>query len=132
MTDLPKAKRSLFQLIADVPTLVRELVTNEIAQLKSEMIGKLKALGIGGAFIAVAAVILLYMLGVLLTAAIMGLSSVMPDWLAALVVAFVLLIAAAAMAFIGYRKLKGGIPPIPTQTIDSLKSDVNTIKGMGK
>lgn len=132
MTDKPTQKRSIFQLIGDVPTLVTNLVKDEIAQLKAEMIGKLKALGIGGAIIAGAAVLLLYMVGVLLTAAILGLATVMPSWLAALVVAFALLVIAAILALIGYRKLTAGIPPLPTTTIDSLRKDVEMIKGMTK
>ncbi|MDQ1563220.1 MAG: hypothetical protein QOI14_171, partial [Actinomycetota bacterium] len=62
-------KRSLFQLLADLPTLVRELVAGEIELLKQEMIQKLKALGIGGGLILGAAVVLLFFIGVLLTAA---------------------------------------------------------------
>lgn len=127
-----KKKRSLFELIADVPTLVRELVMGEIQQLKAEMIGKFKAWGIGGALIAVAVVFVLYMLGVLLTAAVLGLSYLMPGWLAALLVAFVLLVIAAIFALVGYRKLKEGLPPQPTATIASVKRDIDTIKGMAK
>lgn len=127
-----KQKRSLFQLIGDIPTLVTELVKGEIDQLKAEMIVKLKALGIGGGLLAVAGVFLLYMIGVLLTAAVLGLATVMPGWLAALLVAVLLLIIAAIIGLIGYRKLKGGIPPIPEQTIISVKKDINTVKGMAK
>ncbi|MCY7324981.1 MAG: phage holin family protein [Microbacteriaceae bacterium] len=127
-----KKKRSLFELIADVPTLVRELVMDEIQQLKAEMIGKFKAWGIGGALIAVALVFVLYMFGVLLTAAVLGLAYVMPGWLAALSVASVLLVIAAIFALVGYRKLKDGLPPQPTATIESVKRDIDTIKGMAK
>lgn len=123
-------KRSLFQLIGDLPTLVTDLVKGEIDQLKSEMIVKLKALGIGGGLIAGAVVILLFMFGVLLTAAVLALSLVIPGWLAALLVALVLLIVAAIVGLIGYRKLKAGIPPIPEGTIASVKKDIDTIKGM--
>ena len=135
MTDLRKIatpKRSLFQLIGDLPTLVTDLVKGEIEQLKAEMIGKLKALGVGGGLIAGAAVILLFMVGVLLTAAILGLSVVMPGWLAALLVALLLLIVAAIVGFIGYKKLMGGVPPIPEGTIESVKKDIETIKGMAQ
>lgn len=125
-------KRSLFQLISDVPTLVKELVKGEIDQLKAEMIVKLKALGIGGGLLAGAAVILMFMIGVLLTAAILALALVMPGWLAALIVAFVLLVTAAIVGLIGYRKLQSGLPPVPEKTIDSVKRDINTVKGMGK
>ncbi len=125
-------KRSLFKLIGDLPTLVTDLVKGEIDQLKAEMIVKLKALGIGGGLIAGAGVILLFMVGVLLTSAILALSLVMPGWLAALLVALVLLIAAAIVGWVGYLKLKEGIPPVPTGTISSLRKDIDTIKGMAQ
>ncbi|HEY5320765.1 MAG TPA: phage holin family protein [Galbitalea sp.] len=128
----PQKKRSLLTLLTDVPTLVRELVQGEIELFKSEMIAKLKALGIGAGILAGAAVVLLFFVGVLLTAAILALALVMPPWLAALVVAFVLLVVAGILGLIGYRKLKKGIPPVPTETIHGLKKDLNAIKGIGK
>lgn len=131
-TTRPEKKRSLLRLITDVPTLVRDLVRGEVELFKSEMIRKLKALGIGIAILLVAAVILLYFIGALLTAAILALSLVMPGWLAALVIAFVLLVVAAILGLIGYRRLKKGIPPLPSKTIRGLKKDLNTVKGVGK
>ena len=104
----------------------------EIAQAKAEMIIKAKALGIGGGLIAGALVVLLYAFGVFLTAAVFGLAYVMPDWLAALVVAIFLVIVAAIVGFIGYKKLMAGIPPVPEGTIRSVKQDIRTIKGMVK
>lgn len=133
MTDQqPSERRSIFKLIADLPHLVTDLVKAEIEQVKSEMIVKLKALGIGGALIAVAAVILLFMVGVLLTSAVLALSLVMPGWLAALLVAAVLLILAAIVGYVGYLRLKAGIPPTPEKTIASLKQDVAAVKGLRK
>lgn len=128
----PQKKRSLLTLLTDIPTLVRELVQGEIELFKSEMIAKLKALGIGAGILAGAMVVLLFFVGVLLTAAILALGHVMPDWLAALVVAFVLLVVAGILGLIGYRKLKKGIPPVPTETIHGLKKDLNAIRGIGK
>ena len=125
-------KRSLIELVTSIPTLVADLVTREIDLLKAEMLAKLKALGVGAGLIAGALIILLGMLGVLLTAAILALSQVMPGWLAALLVAAVLLIIAVILGLIGYRVLKKGIPPVPTESIDSLKRDYRAIKGIGK
>lgn len=125
-------KRSLVALIADVPRLVTELVQAEIAQLKAEMASKLKALGIGAGLILGAVVVLLFMIGVLLTAAVLALSLVMPGWAAALVVAGVLLLVAALLAWIGYLKLKAGIPPVPSETIESVKQDIDVVRGIGK
>ncbi|AWB88183.1 phage holin family protein [Salinibacterium hongtaonis] len=125
-------KRSLFELIADVPRLVSELVTAEIEQLKAEMFAKFKALGLGAGLIAGAIVVVLFMVGVLLTSAVLALSLVMPGWAAALVVAGVLLIIAAILALIGYRVMKKGTPPVPEKTIESVKSDLDVIRGVNR
>jgi len=125
-------KKSLFALIADIPTLVTDLVQREIELVKTELIAKLKALGIGAGVIAGALLVLLAMLGVLLTAAILALSLIMPGWLAALLVAAVLLIIAVILGLVGYNILKKGIPPVPTESIDSIKRDIRAIKGIGK
>jgi hypothetical protein len=130
-TGSPK-KRSLLQLLTDVPLLVRELVVGEIELLKQEMIRKLKALGIGAGLLVGALIFIFAMLGVLLTSAILGLGQIMPGWLAALLVAALLLIIAVILGLIGYRTLKKGIPPLPSETISGLKKDLNVIKGVGK
>jgi hypothetical protein len=80
----------------------------------------------------VAVVVLLGMLGVLLTAGILALAQIMPGWLAALLVAALLLIIAVILGLIGYRILKKGIPPFPSESIDSLRRDLRAIKGIGK
>jgi hypothetical protein len=128
----PRRKRSVFALIADVPTQVAELVQREIDLIKTEMITKLKALGAGVGILVGALVVLGFMVGVLLTAAVLALSLVLPGWAAALIVAGFLLIVAALLGLVGYRVLKRGIPPVPTESIDSIKRDLRAIKGIGK
>lgn len=125
-------KKSVFALIADIPERVRDLVQREIYLVKTELVAKLKALGVGVGLLAAAGIVLLGMLGVLLTAAILALSQVMPGWLAALLVAAVLLILAVIIGVIGYVILKRGIPPLPTQSIESIRRDLRAIKGIGK
>jgi hypothetical protein len=125
-------KRSLIELVTSIPALVQQLVVREIELIKAEMLAKLKALGIGAGLVAAAALFVLAVLGVLLTAAILALSEVMPGWLAALLVAAVLLIVAAILGLIGYRVLKRGIPPLPSESIDSLRRDYRAITGIGK
>jgi hypothetical protein len=131
-SDAPPRKRSIFSLIAEIPTLVTDLVQREIELVKTEIVAKLKALGAGIGVLVVAIVVLLGMVGVLLTAAILGLATIMPGWLAALLVAAVLLIVAVILGLIGYRILKRGIPPFPSESIDSIRRDLRAIKGIGK
>src|SRR5487761_2206569 len=101
----PAPKRSLLSLVTDIPALIQELFHREVELLKAELIGKLKALGIGAGLLAGAAVVLLFMVGTLLTAAILALGQLMPGWLAALIVSVFLLIVAGILALIGYRIL---------------------------
>jgi tetrahydromethanopterin S-methyltransferase subunit C len=123
----------VFALIADIPTLVTDLVQREIELVKTEVISKLKALGAGVGVIAVALVVLLGMLGVLLTAAVFALTLTgLPGWAAALIVAGALLIIAIVLGLIGYSILKRGIPPVPTEAIESVKRDIRAIKGIGR
>ncbi|HEY4225376.1 MAG TPA: phage holin family protein [Pseudolysinimonas sp.] len=127
-----RSTRSLLTLLTDVPALIQELFHREVELLKVELLGKLKALGAGAGILAGAVVVLLFMIGVLLTSAVLALSQVLPGWLAALIVAAFLLIVAGILALIGYRILKRGIPPVPTESIDSLQKDYRAIRGIGK
>jgi len=128
----PKPKRSLIDLIGGLPDQVQELVQREIELVKTEITEKLKAIGTGGGLLLGAVVTLLFFIGVLLTLAIIGLSYVMPPWAAALVVAGVLLLTAIILGLVGYRILQRGVPPVPTEAIESIQKDLNAIKGMGK
>ena len=133
MTDTRDRKpRSLFGLVGDVPQLVKNLVTGEIALLKAELVGKAKVFALAAALLVVALVIVLYAIGVLLTAAVMGLATVMPAWLAALAVAFVMLVVAAILGLVGWKRFKKGLPITPERTIDSVKNDIRAVRGMGK
>lgn len=123
---------SLVQLLAELPGRVTDLVQREIELLKTELITKLKALGVGAGLLLGAVVVLGFMVGVLLTAAILALSLVLPGWVSALIVAAFLLIVAVVLALVGWRVLQRGIPPIPSESLHSLQSDVRTIRGLGK
>jgi uncharacterized membrane protein YqjE len=123
--------RSLFALVQDIPTLVTDLVKGELALLKYEVIGTLKAFGIGAGFLVGALVFVFAMLGVLLTGIVLLLAIWLPGWASALIVAGVLLLIAALLAFLGYKAIKKGLPAVPEKTIASLKADLKAVKGVG-
>ncbi|MCU1437370.1 MAG: conserved rane protein [Naasia sp.] len=125
-------KKSIFQLVGDLPGLVGQLIRDEIAQIKKELTDKLKELGIGVGLFAAAAFFGFFLFAVLLAAAILGLAVALPAWLAALIVAAVLLVIMVVLVLIGVARLKKGVPPMPEQSIESVKDDVRAIKGMGK
>lgn len=125
-------RRSLFALIADVPRLIGDLVRAEIAALKAEIAAKMKAAGIGAGLLVGAAVFGLFAVLVLIAAGVLALALVLPPWAAALIIGAVLLIIAAIIAAIGIGQLKRGVPPAPTETIESVKDDVRAVRGLRK
>jgi hypothetical protein len=131
-TPEPASRRGLFKLIADIPTLLMDLVRGEIESFKQELIGKLKLAGVGVGLLVGAATFVFFALLVLIAAAVLGLATVLPGWAAALIVGGVILLIAVVLALLGISNLKKGVPPAPTETIESIKKDVRVIKGTGR
>ncbi len=131
MTGTPTTapKRSLLKLIADVPTLLVDLVRGEFESLKQEILDKLKHAGIGIGLLAAAATFAFFALLVLIAAAVLGLATVVPAWASALIIGGGVLLIAVVLALVGVGSLKRGVPPAPTRTILSIKKDIRTIKG---
>jgi len=125
-------RKSIFRLIGDLPGLLGELIRGEIESIKKEIISKLISVGVGVGLLVVAVGFLFFMLASLVAAAILGIATALPAWLAALIVAAGLLILGAIIGLIGVGQLKRGVPPAPTESIESIKKDVNVIKGTGK
>ena len=133
MTDTSRPERKgLFALISDVPRLVTDLVKGELELAKLELIAKAKKVGVGAGLIVGALIVLLLFVTMLLTAAVLGLGEIMPPWLAALLVALVLLIIAAVLAFVGYKAVQKALPPTPERAMRGLQRDVNVLKGSGR
>lgn len=123
-------KRSLIQLITSLPQLLKTLLTEEVQRLKNEMLRKLKHAGIGIGLVAFAALVISVTMLVLIAAAILGFATIVPAWLAALIVAGILIVIAAVVGLIGVTQLKRAVPPAPKETIMSVRKDINAIKGI--
>ncbi|CAN5231065.1 phage holin family protein [soil metagenome] len=132
MSDVPQKKRSLFALIGDLPHLLVDLIRGELDSLKQEMLDKIKHAGVGIGLFAAAGVFGFLMVAVLIAAAVLGIATVLPGWLAALIVAGGLLLITLVLVLIGVGNVRRGVQPAPTETIDSVKKDINAIKGIGK
>lgn len=131
MTNESRDTRSLIELVRALPTLFGNLIKAELNQLKKELAFKAKHAGIGIGFFVVAAGFAFFALGVLVAAAVLGIAVVLPGWLSALIVGVALLLIAGALAFAGIRFLQKGLPPVPTESVESMKEDVEAVKGMG-
>ncbi|MCU1439311.1 MAG: phage holin family protein [Rhodoglobus sp.] len=120
---------SLLGLIRDVPGLVSRLFREELRAAKAEIAEKAKAAGVGIGVVAGGCILALLALGTLIASAVLGLAVAVPAWLAALIVALVLLVIAAVLVFLGVKRLQAGMPPAPTETVKSVREDVRVIKG---
>lgn len=126
--DAPEDPRSLGRLVSDLSEQAARLVRAEIDLAKAEVSAKAKELGIGIGLLAGAGVLALYMLSAFIATAIIGLATVLPAWLAALIVSVVLLILTVVLALLGIRRLKDGAPPVPERALENLQEDVATVK----
>jgi hypothetical protein len=128
----PKTKQSLAELVSALPSLVVTLVKDELTLLKSEVVSRVSKLGIGAGLIAAALFLLFFVFAVLVAAAVLGIATALPAWLSALIVAGGLLVIAVILILVGIAQIKKGVPPVPEESITSLKKDVNAVKGLGE
>jgi membrane protein len=124
--------RSVAELTKELLRNVSELLRREIELAKVELAEKGRRLGTGIALAAVGGVILLAMLGALTATAILALATTLDAWLAALIVTIVAGVLGAVVLLAGVRALKRGTPPVPDQTVDSVKEDIAWVKTRAK
>jgi fatty acid desaturase len=121
--------RPLPQLAKDLVAQLRRLIASELALFKAEMTAKAKAAGMGAGLLAGALLFLFFAFGVLVTAAVLGFALILPAWLAALIVAAILIVIAVVIGLIGWRSLKRGSPPVPEDLGSELSADFQALKG---
>jgi hypothetical protein len=112
------------QLAQDVSTLARQ----EIALAKAELSEKGKQMGVGAAMFGGAGVAGWMALAALTACLILLLALAMPAWVAALLMAAVWGAVAAVLAARGRDRIRRGTPPVPEQTIENVKEDVQWLK----
>ena len=105
-----------------------QLVRAEIELAKAELTAKLTASAIGIGLFAAAGFLAFFAFAVLIATAILGLAQAVPAWLAALIIAVVLLIITAVLAMVGKKSLDRGMPPKPERATENVKQDVTAIK----
>ncbi|WP_222272292.1 phage holin family protein [Modestobacter marinus] len=122
------ANASTAQLLGDLTDQVTRLVRNEVQLAQAEVTGKAKRLGVGAGLFGGAGLVAVLGLNALITAAILGLAAVLPGWLAAIIIAVVLFAVAAVLGLLGKKDVQQAAPPLPTETLESVRTDVATVK----
>jgi len=116
-------------LVHDLTQQVPELIRSEMRLAQAEMSEKGKRAGIGIGMFSAAGLLAFLGLSSIVATAILALAHAVPDWLAALIVAVVLLVGAGVVALMGKRQVKQATPPAPEQAIEGLKEDLSVVKG---
>jgi len=121
-------ERSLPELLKQLSQETTELLKQEIELAKAEVGEKGRQAGKGAGLLGSAGVIGLGAVGALTACFILALNAVMPAWLAALIVAVAYGVVAAILAMQGRNRIKQATPPVPEQTVETLKEDVQWAK----
>jgi membrane protein len=120
--------QSLSELMKQLTEQTTRLAQKEIELAKAEMSIKGKRLGIGAGAFGGAGLVAVLGLGTLVAAIVLLLATAMTAWLAALIVAVVLFAIAGVAALIGKKKVEEATPPVPEQTVETVKADVEEAK----
>jgi uncharacterized membrane protein YqjE len=112
------------QLSDDLSTLVRQ----ELKLAQVEMTEKGKKAGVGVGMFGGAGVVGLLALGTLTACLIAALATGMEVWIAALIVTVLYGAAAGVLALQGKSRVSEATPPVPEQTIKTVKEDAQWAK----
>lgn len=116
--------RSLAELSRDLTRQTTTLMRQEIELAKVELAQKGKQAGIGAGMFGGAGALGFYAFGALTAAVILGLAEAVPGWAAALIVAALYGAGAGALALMGKGRVQKAAPPVPEETVETLKEDV--------
>lgn len=121
--------QTLGALVHQLSQQIPELIRSEMKLAQAEVAEKGKRAGVGIGMFSVAGLLAFFALATLITTAILGLATVLDAWLAALIVAVVLLVGAGVAGLVGKNKVAEAGPPAPERAIQGLKEDIATVKG---
>src|SRR3954453_22975140 len=128
-TDAHTARdRPLGELVKELAGQTSTLVRQEIQLAQAELSTKGKLAGRGAGMLAGAAVAGLLALIALTAVLIAALDTAMPLWLAALIVTVLWAVVGAALAARGRKELQQAAPPVPEQTVETVKEDIQWAK----
>ncbi|MEH1016079.1 phage holin family protein [Micromonospora sp. CPCC 206060] len=126
-TSRPGGEASTAELVQRATEQVTRLIRDELALARAELTEKGRHAGKGVGLFGGGGALALYGLGVLIAAVVLLLASVMPAWVAALIVAVALFAVAGVLALAGKKQVSQAVPPMPKETVRSVRADVDTV-----
>jgi uncharacterized membrane protein YqjE len=128
---MASSDRSVSDVLQDIIGNIQEIVRSEVGLAKTEVREELAKAQTASLFVGSGAVSGLFGLFFLLLTIVSALSTVMPNWAAALIVTTVLAIMAGAMLSLGLKRFKQ-VHSTPEKTIESVKENVEWAKQQSK
>ncbi len=116
------------ELLKRLSNETAQLVRQELELAKAELTEKGKKAGTGAGMFGAAGVTGLLSLGALTACLVLALNHAVADWLAALIVTAMWAAVAGILALRGRDKVQEATPPVPEQTIETVKEDVQWAK----
>jgi hypothetical protein len=123
----PQTQRSVPEVLQDIVSNLQDIIRSEFRLAKTEIKEEASKAARPAATFGVGLISGIYGIGFMLLAAVYGLSTAMPAWLAALLVGIILAIVAGAFLGSGREKLKR-INLSPDKAIKSLEENVEWSK----
>jgi hypothetical protein len=124
----PSQERPTGELVKQLSEQVSVLMREELKLAQLEMTRKGKQAGVGAGLLGGGGLIALYGAGCLIACVVLAISEAVAAWLAALIVGVALLAVAGTAALMGKNRLRRAAPPVPEETVGSVKTDMEVIK----
>ena len=121
-------ERSLGELFSKLSNETSTLIRQEMALARAELTEKGKEAGKGAGLFGGAGAVGLLGAGALTAGLILLLDLAIAAWLAAIIVGLLYVAVAAVLGLKGRDKIQAATPPVPEQTVDTVKEDVEWAK----
>jgi hypothetical protein len=123
-SELNGSQGSTGDLLKQLAEQTSDLLRKEVDLAKAELAEKSRQAGKGAGLFGGAGALGFFGFAALTVAIILGLGTLIPVWVAALVVAIAYGAGAAAIAIRGREEMQQATPPVPEQTIETIEEDV--------
>jgi uncharacterized membrane protein YqjE len=119
-------------LLKQVSEEAQSIARNEVKLAKAELSEKAKDVGVGAGMLGGAGYMAALASVALMLCLIFALATVVAAWLAALIVTIVFAAIAGVLALAGRTRIKKAGPPLPEQSVESVKQTIETVKEAAK
>jgi hypothetical protein len=121
-------ERSIGELFSKLSNETSALIRQEMELARAELKEKGRQAGKGAGLFGGAATVALLGAGAITAGIILLLALLIPDWLAAIIVGLVFVAVAALLGMKGRDEIQAATPPVPEETVDTVKEDVQWAK----